>query len=196
MEVALRAVRQRSETLRISKWVRISAAGRALRLEVDEQALADVSQLDGCYVLKTDLTKEAASKETVHARYKDLSMVEWAFRTSKTVQLEIRPIHVRLASRTRCHVFVVMLAYRIVQELARRWGEIDLTVEEGIGELSTLCATEVLIEGQSRCSQIPQARQSVRRLLKAAKVRLPDVLPCSGVRVATRKKLPENRTTR
>ena len=147
VEVALREVRQRSETLRISKWVGISAAGRVICLEVDEQALAEVSQLDGCYVLKTDLTKAAASKETVHARYKDLSMVEWAFRTSKTVQLEIRPIHVRLATRTRGHVFVVMLAYRIVAELAGRWGEIDLTVEEGIGELATLCATEVLVGG-------------------------------------------------
>ena len=196
VEVALRAVRQRSETLRISKWVGISAAGRALHLEVDEQALAEVSQLDGCYVLKTDLTKAAASKETVHARYKDLSMVEWAFRTSKTVQLEIRPIHVRLATRTRGHVFVVMLAYRIVAELAGRWGEIDLTVEEGIGELATLCATEVLIGGQPRCHKLPQARQSAQKLLKAAKVRLPDVLPCSGIRVATRKKLPNNRTTR
>ena len=196
VEVAWREVRQRSETLRISKWVKISAAGRTLRLEVNEQPLADVSRLDGCYVLKTDLGREAASKETIHARYKDLSMVEWAFRTSKTVQLEMRPIHVRLASRTCGHAFVVMLAYRIVQELAKRWGDIDLTVDEGIGELATLCATEILIEGQPRCHQIPQARQSARRLLQAAKVRLPDVLPCSGVRVATRKKLPENRTSR
>ena len=156
----------------------------------------ELSGLDGCYVLKTDLAKQAAHKETVHARYKDLSMVEWAFRTSKTVQLEIRPIHVRLASRTRGYVFVVLLAYRIVQELAGRWSDIDLTVDEGIKELATLCATEVLIEGQPRCHKIPHARQSARRLLEATKVRLPDVLPCSGVRVATRKKLPENRTTR
>jgi len=196
VDVALRQVRQQGETLRISKWVKISVAGRVLCLKVDEQALAEVGQLDGCYVLKTDLAQEAASKETVHARYKDLSMVEWAFRTSKTVQLEIRPIHVRLAPRTRGHAFVVMLAYRIVAELAARWGDIDLTVDEGIGELTTLCATEVLIEGKPRCNKIPRPRGSVGRLLKAAKVRLPDVLPCSDVRVATRKKLPENRISR
>ena len=107
----------------------------------------------------------------------------------------MRPIHVRLASRTRGHAFVVMLAYRIVQELAERWRDIDLTVDEGITELATLCATEVLIDGRPRCNEIPQPRGSLRRLLKAAKVRLPDALPCSGIRVATRKKLPDNRTS-
>ena len=40
-----------------------------------------------------------------------------------------------LSSRTRGHVFVVMLAYRIVQELSHRWREVNLTVEEGIQEL-------------------------------------------------------------
>jgi len=46
-----------------------------------------LEQLDGCYVLKTDLSATAASKELIHERYKDLALVEWAFRTSKTVQL-------------------------------------------------------------------------------------------------------------
>ena len=53
----------------------------------------------------------------------------------------MRPVNVRLARRTRGHVLVVMPAYRIVQELAHRWHEINLTVEEGIHELTTLCAS-------------------------------------------------------
>ena len=65
--------------------------------------LQQIEQLDGCYVLKTDLSPTAASKELIHDRYQDLALVEWAFRTSKTVQLEMRPIHVCLASRTRGH---------------------------------------------------------------------------------------------
>jgi len=120
-------------------------------------------------------------------------MVAWALRTSKTAQLEIRPIHVRLAGRTRGHVFVVMLAYHIVAELAGCWGDIDLTVDEGIGESATLCATDVLIGEKPRCNEIPRPRGSVGRLLKSAKVRLPDVLRCSGIRVATWRKLPKNR---
>ncbi|EQD52879.1 hypothetical protein B1A_12573, partial [mine drainage metagenome] len=89
--------------------------------DVDQSALAEQQKLDGCYVLKTDLTQPQADAQSVHARYKDLALVEWAFRTSKTVQLEMRPVHVRLASRTRGHALVIMLAYKIVQELARRW---------------------------------------------------------------------------
>jgi transposase len=77
----------------------------------DPRALGEIAKLDGCYVLKTDLAREAASKETVHERYKDLALVEWAFRESKTVHLEMRPIYVRRESRTRGHAFVVMLAY-------------------------------------------------------------------------------------
>jgi hypothetical protein len=38
--------------------------------------------------LKTDLSQTAASKDVVHDRYKDLALVEWAFRESKTVHLE------------------------------------------------------------------------------------------------------------
>jgi len=194
--VALGKVTDRCEKLKVSKWVVALSSDRKISLTTDQEALAEIEKLDGCYVLKTDLKKKAASKETIHSRYKDLAQVEWAFRTSKTVQLEMRPVNVRLASRTRGHVFVVMLAYQIVQELANRWNEVDLTVAEGINELTTLCATEVLVNDEPRCNKIPQPRPSIEQLLKAASVRLPDVLPCKGTRVATRKKLPENRATR
>jgi len=103
---------------------------------------------------------------------------------------------VTAAHHTRGHAFVVMLAYRIVQELANRWNQINLTVQEGIDELAGVCAMEVVIDGKSRANKIPEPRPSAQRLLDAALVRLPDVLPCRGIRVATRKKLPENRVSR
>lgn len=193
--VALRKLSDRCEKLKVWKWVKAIASDRKISLATDQEALAEIEKLDGCYVLKTDLNKKAADKETIHSRYKDLAQVEWAFRTSKTVHLEMRPVNVRLASRTRGHVFVVMLAYRIAQELANRWNQINLTVEEGVHELTTLCATEVLVEGEPRCNKIPQPRPSVKQLLKFASVCLPEVLPCKGIRVASRKKLPENRLT-
>ena len=193
VDVALRKINERRVKLKIDKWVTVSASERSLSLDMDDQALAEVEKLDGCYVLKTDLGKGLADKETVHARYKDLALVERAFRTSKTVELEMRPIHVRLATRTRGHALVVMLGYVIVQELSRRWCEINLTVEEGIKQLTTLCATELHVNGQPRCNRIPDPRESIRELLAAAEVRLPDALACKGIKVATRKKLPENR---
>jgi hypothetical protein len=155
--------------------------------------LAQLESLDGCYALKTDLSYAQADKETIHSRYRDLSLVEQAFRTSKTVELEMRPIHVRLARRTRGHALVVMLGYRLVQELAKRWSTLNLTVQEGLDELSSLCATEVLLQGSVRYKKIPTPRASVAELLRLADVKLPEVLPSRGVTVATRKKLPENR---
>ena len=193
VEVATRKIKARSERLKMSAWVLISGAEREITLAVDNDALIEEAKIDGCYVLKTDLLEAAATKEVIHDRYKDLVLVESAFRTSKTVELELRPIHVRLASRTRGHAFVVMIAYRIVKELSLQWQNMNVTVQEGINELTTLCASEVLINGAVKINDIPEPRKSVKRLLDAAKVRLPKFLPCSGINVTTKKKLQGNR---
>lgn len=192
-DVALRHLKGRIEKLKVSKWLSLSVSERKTLLTIDEDALGDESKLDGCYVLKTDLKKEKIGKNEIHSRYKYLALVEWAFRTSKTVELEMRPVHVRLASRTRGHALVVMLAYPIVMELAKRWEDIDTTVGEGVRELSMLCATEILVKGKPGCNKIPVPRSSIQDLLTAAKVRLPEVLPIRKARVATKKKLMENR---
>ena len=192
-EVALKKITAKIARFQATEWLSATIENRVITIVTDVEALAAESKLDGCYAIKTDLSKEMASKETVHTRYKDLTQVEMAFRTSKTVELEMRPINVRLESRTRGHVFVVMLAYKIVQELAKRWRSIDLTVEEGIKELSTLCAIEVEMDGSGKVNQIPEPRASIKKLLKAAKVRLPDVLPSKGIIVSTKKKLTDSR---
>ena len=191
--MALRKVCNKCKRLKISSWIIASVLEREVTLSFDDEALAGASKLDGCYVLKTDLSKEYANKETIHARYKDLSLVERAFRTSKTVELEMRPLFVRLASRTRGHALVVMLAYRIVNELSKCWAGIDLTVQEGINELSQLCAIEMHVNGEPQCNKIPEPRETIANLLSSAKVKLPEVLPCKGIKVATRKQLIKNR---
>ena len=196
--VALRQVKERAAKLRISGWVTVTSdeENRRIDLIVDEAALAEESKLDGCYALKTDLGAESASKETVHDRYKDLTLVEEAFRTSKTVELEMRPIHVRLASRTRGHAFVVMLAYRIARELSRCWRDLNVRVQEGIDELTSLCSTQLRAGRRTLCHQVPKPRGSVSALLTAAGVRLPEALPSKGVKVTTKRRLPERRTKR
>ena len=194
--VALKTASERCETLKMTGWVVVSASERTISLTVETTQMSEIEKLDGCYVLKTDLSRQAADKETIHDRYKDLAQVEWAFRISKTVELEMRPINVRLASRTRGHALVVMLAYRIVQELACRWGALNLTVQEGIDELASVCAMEMNVGNKQQANPIPEPRPSIRRLLEAASVRLPSVLPCRGIKVASRKKLQENRPKR
>jgi DDE family transposase len=195
VEVARGKVNERTARLKLCGWVSTVAADRALDLVIDEESLAEESKLDGCYVIVTDLGPEQAGKEIIHARYKDLTLVEMAFRTQKTVHLEMRPVYVRRDSRTRGHALVVMLAYLIVQELALRWRRLDLTVAEGIEKLSSLCATDLLIDGKPRACQIPQPRASLRALLDTANVKLPHALPSRGINVSTRKKLPTRRKT-
>jgi transposase len=192
-QTAKKEIARLIEKLKLADWLTIKYRKRTLILETDDDKLADISKLDGCYVLKTDLSKEKASKEIIHDRYKDLKHVEWAFRTEKTVLLEIRPVNVRKEKRTRGHVFVVMLAYLIIQELTRRWRSIDQTVEEAIKELTQLCAHTIIIDGVPTLNKIPIPRKSSQKLLDAAGVKLPEFLPHKGVEVATRAKLPKRR---
>ena len=86
---------------------------------VDTTAQAEAAQLEGCYVLETDVPQTALDAQTVHDRYRDLHEVEQDFRTMKTGLLEVRPIFVRKARRTRAHVFVTMLALTVVREMRR-----------------------------------------------------------------------------
>lgn len=192
VKVAKRIVKGKAKKLKIDSWVSIKAQGRNLSVEIKEPELEEEEKLDGCYVIKTDLSVETASKQTIHDRYKGLAEVEWAFRTMKTTLLHIRGIFVRKANRTRAHVFTIMLAYLIAYQLRRLWQKIEVTIEEGIDELSSLCATEVLI-GDVSIHTVPTPRELGELLLKAADVTLPDAIPCRKEKVFTRKKLVEQR---
>jgi len=189
---AQRIVREKIVQLNIARWLSVNTEGRALSLG----ALEHVSRLDGCYVIKTDLPKKVAGTQTIHDRYKDLSLVEQAFRTCKTAHLEVRPIYVRNKASTRGHVLVVMLAYFIRRELSRAWTSFDFTVEEGLERLKTLCAMEVKFQTGVRCLKLPEPRDQSLKMLKALGIRMPHVLPKSHAHVRTHKKLQKRRKTR
>lgn len=191
--VAQREVADKIARLKLKGCIEVKAQGRTLRLEVDDDALEEAARLDGCYVIKTDLPQRAADKNTVHDRYKDLAMVEQAFGNCKTRHLEVRPINVRTRANTRGHVFAVMLAYAIRRELSRAWAGFDLTVEEGLDQLKTLCSMEVQFETGAKCLQIPEPREQSLALLDALDIRMPEVLPKSKARVRTHKTLQSER---
>lgn len=193
---AERAGRAKIAQLQIAAWLQVEVDGRSLKLVVNQPELDKISRLDGWYVIKTDLPASAASTQLVHERYKDLAEVEQAFRTCKTAHLETRPIYVRTPDHTRGHVLVVMLAYLIRRELSRAWTALDVTVEEGLNQLQTLCATEMTVDGGGSCLRIPEPGAPARALLKALNIHLPDALPHTETPVVTRKKLPERRKAR
>src|SRR5467141_310207 len=190
---ALQKLVARAKTLRIADWVELTVAERAMTLTVHEDAQTEAAKLDGCYVLKTDLTPAQAKKELVHDRYKDLASVEHAFRTCKTAHLEVRPIFLRLEARTRAHAFVVMLAYQIIQYLAACWSALDCTVEEGLHALATLCLVEVSPTHAPSYHCTPAPRDALAALLHRADIKLPKAFSLSGTRVSTKKKLHSER---
>jgi hypothetical protein len=190
---ALQKLVARAEKLRIADWVELTVAERAMTLTIKEDAQTEAAKLDGCYVLKTDLTPAQAPKEMVHDRYKDLASVEQAFRSCKTVHLEVRPIFLRLEARTRAHAFVVMLAYQIIRYLAACWNAFDVTVEEGLHALTTLCLVEVSPHNAPSYHCIPMPRDAIARLLHSADITLPKVFSLSGTQVSTKKKLQSER---
>ncbi|MGH7715369.1 MAG: IS1634 family transposase [Vulcanimicrobiaceae bacterium] len=102
-------------------------------LEIDDNHLAFVrkgeqiaaeASLDGIYILRTTLDAAAAPTSEVVRSYKQLSLVERAFRTLKSVDLEIRPIHHYREQRVRAHVFLAMLAYYVEWHLREAWAEL------------------------------------------------------------------------
>jgi transposase len=186
-------VSEKRSRLILDALVTVTAKDRRIQIEVDEKYLAEVAELDGCYVLKTDLPISAASAKIVHKRYKDLSMVERAFRTMKTGHLEVRPVFVRNAERTRAHVFIVMLAYRLRLVLEEAWRSLDITVEEGLKQISTLCAIQTRIGPEAGCLSVPAPRDSVAKLFKALDISPPQILPRRIGKVDTKRKLQERR---
>lgn len=85
-----------------------------------KQAQIDAeAALDGIYVIRTSVKTEVASSEQAVFHYKSLSTVERAFRSVKSVDLKVRPIHHHLPNRVRAHVFLCMLAYYVEWHMRR-----------------------------------------------------------------------------
>jgi hypothetical protein len=82
--------------------------------QIDAEAL-----LDGIYVLRTNLTAEQSDAAATVRSYKSLAQVERAFRSMKTVDLEIRPVFHWTAPRVRAHVLLCMLAYYLEWHMRR-----------------------------------------------------------------------------
>ena len=117
---ALKAVQDKAIQLKVSTLLEIKCPKRKIVVLKIKSKIAEAKKLDGCYVLKSCVPKSMAPKEELHSRYKDLTMVELAFRTMKQSFEEMQPIYVRKEKRTRGHVFICMMAYMIMKYI---WDE-------------------------------------------------------------------------
>ena len=123
---------------RLHGWVSVALEERTVVWAEDTAARQQQAQLDGCYVIESDLPREVATSQQVHDRYLDLTKVERDFRTLKTGLLEIRPIFLRKEGRTRGHALVSLLALKLARELDRRWAPLGLTVADGLERLKAV----------------------------------------------------------
>lgn len=190
---AVRRIDDKIKKLKLNKWVKCKVNEREIVIILDDKALAEESKLDGCYVIKTDVPANilGSTSHNIHDRYKDLSKVEWAFRTMKTAHLELRPHYVRKAIRTEGHVFVIMLAYKLIRYLRQAWSSLNMTVEEGIHALSSLCFMHM--NGVEKTAFIPEPNELTQELLRLIDVKLPPIMVTKNEIVATRKKLQSER---
>ena len=88
------------------------------------EAIAAEAALDGLYIIRTSLAREQMQAADCVRNYKSLANVERAFRSLKTIDLKVRPIHHRTADRVRAHIFLCMLAYYVEWHMREAWREL------------------------------------------------------------------------
>ena len=133
-----------------------------------EDNVAAEAALDGIYVIRTSLSKSQMSTAETVRSYKALAEVERAFRTLKTVDLEIRPIHHRLAGRVRAHIFLCMLAYYVEWHMREAWRPLLFADEDQAAKATR--------------DPVAPAKRSLAAQEKALAKRLPDETPVHSFR--------------
>jgi hypothetical protein len=95
----------------------------------DTEAIAAEAALDGLYVIRTTVPAEQMNPAKIVATYKSLARVERDFRSLKSIDLDLRPIHHHTETRVRAHVFICMLAAYLVWHLRQAWAPLTFTDE-------------------------------------------------------------------
>ena len=113
-------VRKAAEKYHMQSFYNVSITQENFVIEFDFEKLTQAKQLDGKYVLVTNVNKEKMPKESIRKEYKNLKYVEHAFRIMKTTKLDVRPIFHINEDTTRGHIFVTMFSYAIVRELENK----------------------------------------------------------------------------
>lgn len=153
--VALNKVREKIAHLKLSGFISCNIENRTLSIKLDLEKQKKDEELDGCYVIKTNVSKSKLTAKLAHDRYKDLAKVESAFRTMKTTIENIRPIYVRKEARTRAHVFIAMLAYLIIKYVTDKLKGLEYSRRFTIECLDKIAYLEYEHEGKT-ISIIPQ----------------------------------------
>jgi len=115
-----RAVGRIEDRYKLAKLFDIAVAADGFTFARNPARIAAEARLDGFYVIRTSVENNALTADRVVGAYKGLARVERAFRSLKTVDLHLRPIHHWLAPRVRAHVFLCMLACHVECHMRER----------------------------------------------------------------------------
>jgi transposase len=106
---------------KVAKHFRLDIRDDGFAFGIDEAQVAAEAALDGLYVIRTSVPPARLGAADAVRSYKQLSQVERAFRSLKTIALEVRPIHHRLETRVRAHIFLCLLAYYVEWHMREAW---------------------------------------------------------------------------
>ena len=126
-------------------------------------AIAAEAALDGLYIIRTSVPATQMDAPDCVRNYKSLANVERAFRSLKTIDLKVRPIHHRTADRVRAHIFLCMLAYYVEWHMREAWRE--------------LMFADTDQQAKATRDPVAPARRSKAALAKAARRTLDDATP-------------------
>ena len=108
------------ERFHMAKHFELTITETALSWRRRDDVIASEAALDGLYVIRTSLPSEQLDGPAAVAAYKSLAHVERAFRSMKTVNLNVRPVFHYSEPRVRAHVFLCMLAYYVQWHMRER----------------------------------------------------------------------------
>ena len=103
----------------MAKHFQISITDETFSFAQNSVSIAAEAALDGIYMIRTNLPATQSDVAATVRAYKSLSGVEHAFRSLKTVDLELRPVFHWTAPRVRAHVLLCMLAYYLQWHMRR-----------------------------------------------------------------------------
>ena len=115
---------------KMAKHFELDIQGQAFGFARKTESIEAEARLDGLYVIRTSVPEASMDAAECVRQYKSLAQVERAFRTLKSVDLRIRPIHHRLADRVRAHILLCVLAYYVEWHMREAWRELMFSDED------------------------------------------------------------------
>ena len=115
---------------KVAKHFKLTIDDASFSFELLQDKVAKEAALDGLYVIRTGVRQRLMSAYDTVRNYKALTALERAFRSLKTVDLKVRPIHHHLEDRVRAHIFLCMLAWYVEWHMREAWRELTLADED------------------------------------------------------------------